>query len=424
MLRSIESTVARIARDLDVKVTSDIARWPAAEPALLGWQASRLDENTPPDMRVSLFAQWLGGKRELAGAPASRLLPDVTRSALEQVVSRVRAETRSVGGVWDEILTSRELLTETFAGEPGFGPGQLEQVHSWCVRQARVRSEGDRDGEEPALDAEDFALLLRSWQVLRGPLVDSQARPIRFAHIFVDEVQDASAVELRVLLELTGKERSITLAGDVAQRMLDETDERGELDWNVLLDRLGVAHTKIEPLKVSYRSTAEITRFARAVLGPLAHEEVPETTRGGPPVELFRFGSAGEAVAWLAEVLTRLAGDEPDANVALIARFPQQADIYFEGLARAEVPNVRRIAKQDFAWEPGVDVTDVRQTKGLEFDEVVLLETTAASYPVTAAARHALYVGATRASHQLWCVASAEPSELVTGITNVADEDR
>jgi DNA helicase-2/ATP-dependent DNA helicase PcrA len=206
--------------------------------------------------------------------------------------------------------------------------------------------------------------------------------------------------------------------------MLDETDERGELDWNVLLDRLGVAHTKIEPLKVSYRSTAEITRFARAVLGPLAHEEVPETTRGGPPVELFRFGSAGEAVAWLAEVLTRLAGDEPDANVALIARFPQQADIYFEGLARAEVPNVRRIANQDFAWEPGVDVTDVRQTKGLEFDEVVLLETTAASYPVTAAARHALYVGATRASHQLWCVASAEPSELVTGITNVADEDR
>ncbi len=47
------------------------------------------------------------------------------------------------------------------------------------------------------------------------------------------------------------------------------------------------------------------------------------------------------------------------------------------------MPNVRRIAKQDFAWEPGVDVTDVRQTKGLEFDEVVLLETTAASYPAT-----------------------------------------
>ena len=424
ILRSIDGIVARIARDVDAKTASAIAKWPAAEQALSGWEATRLDGGAPPDMRVSLFAQWLAGKRELAGAPSSRQLPDVTRSALDQVVARVRAETRSVAAVWDEVLTSRELLTETFAGEPGFGPGQLEQVHSWCVRQARVRSEGERDGEDPAMDAEDFALLLRCWQVLRGPLVDPQGKPIRLAHIFIDEVQDASAVELRVLLELTGKDRCITLAGDVAQRMLDEADERGELDWNVLLDRLGVEHTKIEPLKVSYRSTDEITRFARAVLGPLAHEEVPETTRNGPPVELFRFGSPGEAVAWLAEVLTRLAGDEPDANVALVARFPQQADIYFEGLARAEVPNVRRIAKQDFAWEPGVDVTDVRQTKGLEFDEVVLLETTAASYPVTPAARHALYVGATRASHQLWCVASAEPSELVTGVPNLADDER
>ena len=51
--------------------------------------------------------------------------------------------------------------------------------------------------------------------------------------------------------------------------------------------------------------------------------------------------------------------------------------------------------------------------KGLEFDEVILLETTAASYPATPQARHALYVGATRASHQLWCTASDAPSKLV-----------
>ena len=76
--------------------------------------------------------------------------------------------------------------------------------------------------------------------------------------------------------------------------------------------------------------------------------------------------------------------------------------------------NVRRVAKQDFSWEPGVDITDVRQTKGLEFDEVILLETTATSYPATPAARHAMYVAATRASHQLWCVASEAPSPLVT----------
>jgi DNA helicase-2/ATP-dependent DNA helicase PcrA len=422
MLRAIAREVAHIARAADARVREGVAKWPGAEPALAAWVATNPDGSTPPDARVSVFATWLAGKRQLSGVPGASGLSQLTRGALEQLVADVRPQTRSVAGLWDEILTSREGLDATFANERGFGPSQLEQVHAWCLRQSRVRADSERDGEDPSLDAEDLGLLLRCWQELRGPLMDQEAHPIRFAHVFVDEVQDASPVELRVLLELTGKERCLTLAGDVAQRMLEEGDDRGEFDWNALLDGLGVTHTKIEPLKVSYRSTAEITHFARSVLGPLSHDEVPETTRQGPPVELFAFSSAGEAAAWLAEALKQLARDEPNANVALIARFPQQADLYFEGLSRAEVPNVRRVAKQDFSWEPGVDVTDVRQTKGLEFDEVVLLDTTAASYPVSPQARHALYVAATRASHQLWCVASQTPSELVTAALGPAEE--
>ena len=85
----------------------------------------------------------------------------------------------------------------------------------------------------------------------------------------------------------------------------------------------------------------------------------------------------------------------------------------FAGLERAEVQNVRIVTEQDFTWNAGVDVTDVRQTKGLEFDEVILLDTNASSYPVNALARRMLYVGATRAAHQLWCIASSEPSQLV-----------
>jgi ATP-dependent DNA helicase UvrD/PcrA len=421
MLRGIDSIVAGIELALDARVRASMAKWPDGAQAVLAWEATRdgphrTDGTTrsPPDLRMTALLHWAAGKRQLAGVPTAAALPEVTRSALEQLVAHERAVTRSAAGVWDELLTSRDFLAETFSGEPGFGAGQLDQMHAWCVRQARVRIDGERDGEAPTLDAEDRALLLRCWQALRGPIVDAAAKPVRFAHVFVDEVQDASPVELRVLLDVAGPDRCITLAGDVAQRMFDEGDERGEFDWDRLLDTLGVPHTKIEPLKASYRSTAEIIDFARVILGPLAHDEIPSTTRHGPPVELFGFASPGEAVAWLAEVLQQLARDEPDANVALIARFPQQADVYYDGLSRAELPNVRRVAKQDFSWEPGVDVTDVRQTKGLEFDEVVLLETTAASYPVTPSARHALYVAATRASHQLWCVASNEPSKLVT----------
>jgi DNA helicase II / ATP-dependent DNA helicase PcrA len=429
MLRGIDRIVRRISAEIDARIDESMRKWPHGALVAAAWEATRDAAQgmssgapgaiAPPDVRLGLLSHWASAKRQLLGVLPPTHLPDVTRGALEQLLAHERATSRAVSAVWDELLTSRELLAHVFAAESGFGTGQLDQVHAWCVRQARVRMEGERDGETPTLDAEDRALLLRCWQALRGPVVDLMGKPLRFAHLFVDEVQDAGPVELRVLLDLAGKDRSITLAGDVAQRMLDEGDERGEFDWDGLLDELGVPHTKIEPLKVSYRSTAEITDFARHVLGPLAHAEMPDTTRHGPPVRAFAFSSPGEAVAWLADILKQLARDEPDANVALIARFPQQADVYFEGLVRADLPSVRRVGKQDFSWDPGVDVTDVRQTKGLEFDEVVLLETTAASYPSTPAARHALYVAATRASHQLWCIASDPPSPLVTDAVGV-----
>ncbi len=413
MLRAIESAAARTLARIDARLREAMAKWPDGALVTRAWEATGR-ASPPPDARVTALASWLAGKRTLDGVGPANALPEVTRSAVEQLGHEVRSLARGVVATWDELLTNRSHLGQAFDGLAGFGPGQLDQVHEWCVRQARIRAESDRDGESPTIDAEDCALLLRIWQALRGGLSDSDGKPLRLSHLFVDEVQDASPVELRVLLDLTGQERNVTLAGDVAQKMLFDEEEHSEFDWAALLAELGMAHTAIEPLKVSYRSTAEITAFARKVLGPFAHDAEPIATRHGPPVELFSYASIGEAVAFLADALRELARDEPYANVALIARFPQQAEVYFDGLSRAEVPRVRRIAQQDFTWEAGVDVTDVRQTKGLEFDEVILLDTTATSYPDSPQARHALYVAATRAAHQLWCVASDAPSALVT----------
>jgi DNA helicase-2/ATP-dependent DNA helicase PcrA len=71
------------------------------------------------------------------------------------------------------------------------------------------------------------------------------------------------------------------------------------------------------------------------------------------------------------------------------------------------------VRRQDFAFSPGVDVTDVGQVKGLEFDYVILLDVNATSYPDTVEARHLLHIGATRATHQLWLVSTGPVSPLV-----------
>jgi DNA helicase-2/ATP-dependent DNA helicase PcrA len=233
---------------------------------------------------------------------------------------------------------------------------------------------------------------------------------VLYEHILIDEAQDLSPVELAVVLGTVNKSESVTLAGDVQQRLLMDN---GFSDWKSVLQELGLSHVEVEPLKLSYRSTKEIIEFSRAVLGPLASADSPTATRSGAPVELFCFAHTGDVVAFLAEALRGLMSSEPSASVAVVARFPEQADAYYDGLHRGEVPRLRRIADQDFPFKPGVDVTDIRQVKGLEFDYVVLVETNEASYPNEDEARHLLHIGATRAAHQLWITASGKPSPLL-----------
>jgi DNA helicase-2/ATP-dependent DNA helicase PcrA len=82
-------------------------------------------------------------------------------------------------------------------------------------------------------------------------------------------------------------------------------------------------------------------------------------------------------------------------------------------LVRAEVPNARRIANQDYPFRPGIDITDVRQVKGLEFDYVILVDVNASTYIVDDESRHLLHIAATRAAHQLWIISTATPSRLI-----------
>ncbi|HKU37513.1 MAG TPA: 3'-5' exonuclease, partial [Polyangiales bacterium] len=366
-------------------------------------------------------------------------VPLPLRHAIERETSEFEAQTDPVA-VWSELLTDRAGLVAAFEKHaPGeWREGQIAAAYRWCVArcgealaaleaddEAPAREKGESaaeperlesdvgiDGQAEArqvqLDWEDDALLLRLYQRLRGPLSRNK-EVLRYEHIFVDEAQDLSPLELAVVLD-TARGESVTLAGDTAQRLLMDN---GFADWQQVLEHLGLHHVAIEPLRVSYRSTAEIMEFANGVLGELAPPQPARAPRHGVPVELFAFAHTGEGVGFLAEALRALMQSEPVASVAVITRTPEQAAEYARGLQNAEVPHVRLIADQDFPFRPGIDVTDVRQVKGLEFDYVVLVEVTASSYPDSAEARHLLHIAATRAAHQLWITTSDRPSPLL-----------
>jgi len=154
-------------------------------------------------------------------------------------------------------------------------------------------------------------------------------------------------------------------------------------------------------------------KLARHVLGNLVDQSDVRDARNGAPVSLIQFDEMGESVAFLADALKSLRNRERRSSVALVARSMQTAQLYYASLRRAEVPDLRLVTQQDFDFTPGIDVTDIYQIKGLEYDYVVLLETTAAQYPDTIESRHLLHVAMTRAAHQLWLLCSDSPSPLL-----------
>ena len=136
-------------------------------------------------------------------------------------------------------------------------------------------------------------------------------------------------------------------------------------------------------------------------------------SRGGAEVEVLSFQDHGECIIFLADALRERVESEPTANVALLARTPETAELYWAGLSRADLNGLERVRDQEFSFEPGIEVTDVAQAKGLEFDYVVLLDVSETAWPRTDAGRRLLHVGATRAAHQLWVTCVGKPSPLL-----------
>ena len=337
--------------------------------------------------------------------------------ALSRQVDRVHAKGTSeqVLDDWMSTLVDFDLLREALDDiEPdGINDSELRRAVVWNRDRAQelvAWREGDKE-VDAGLETEDEALLLYAWQLRVGPLRGKGKRPLRYRHVAVDEVQDFSPLEIRILINTLDRKQSITLAGDTQQHVMKDA---GFTSWADFFSHLGLEGTEVDTLRIAYRSSREVVEFSMGVLGDLREDDTPPlVTRSGPPVELFRFTDHGAAVAFLADALRELQRDEPLASIALLTPNRGTSATYFRGLEHSDVPRLRRVMNQDFVFAPGVEITEVDQVKGLEFDYVVLVEASAHAYPDTPAARRLLHVGCTRAVHQLWLTSVAEPSSVL-----------
>jgi len=367
------------------------------------------------------FAQLPTAQREDTPALIQRIkLHPFLAIALEEYIEAHPGSPRVGQAIddWTTILRESQLLKDVAQRvAPGsFTEAEIDRFVDWHV----VNLDAVYDelmGNESAgaeLDPEDDGLLLRAWQLRIGPLRGTNKSPLRLRHLVVDEVQDFAPIEIQILLGCMDSDAAITLAGDTQQHVIAQS---GFTSWAEFFRLVGIAGTEIETLRVAYRSSRQIVEFSTGLLGELQEEEnLPEAPREGPPVELFRFSDRGECVGFLAEALHQLTESEPLASVAILTPSRAVSAAYYEGLERSDISRLRWVQDHDFSFSAGVEVAEIEQVKGLEFDYVVLVDVEAALYPDTAQSRRLLHVGATRAIHQLWLTSLATPSPMVEGL--------
>ena len=257
--------------------------------------------------------------------------------------------------------------------------GDPEEPRRHRRREAALAAERENMNRvvDDLIAADDSELLVMS--MLRGQdaqnsLVDESALPTvnpdtlagPFAHIIVDEAQELTDAEWQMLIRRCPS-RSFTIVGDRAQARHGFSET-----WSERLDRIGLTHIALASLSINYRTPEEIMVEAEPIIRAILPDaNVPVSVRksGLPVVHASRSQLSRIVETWLTE--------HDDGTACVISA---------NGVAPVEQTTRVRILSP-------------LQSKGLEFDLVVLLDPGAYGTGVEGAVDR--YVAMTRATQQL-----------------------
>ncbi len=331
-------------------------------------------------------------------------------------VRRVPELARALDRMWPR-LSPHELLHDLFGAAPliaAAAKGVLTPEEQALLRRPRSASFDD----VPWTPAD--AALVDEARHLLGPRAGGADDAVRkYGHIVVDEVQDLSPMQLRMLTRrsLAG---SMTVVGDIAQA----TAPWAPTSWADIVEHLPRRRpVRTVELTVSYRTPAEVLAVAGRVLEVADPELTPPkpVRRTGVAPRMVRVsGAEGPATTTdLARAVARAAAEEMEAvrpgRVAVIAPESLRAPLA-DALEQAGTPVVDpRDMRRGGLSEPLV-LLGADSANGLEFDSVVVVEP-AVIAGETARGLRTLYVALTRPTRRLAVVSlTAPPAALSAAI--------
>ncbi len=333
---------------------------------------------------------------------------DDSVEVIRERVKREQPVRAALERMWP-ILMPAELLNDFMgmpallrsAAEPYFPSGEWKLL-------ARER---DRDVAESVFTHHDVPLLDEALELLGprpGHVVEDGVRT--YGHIVVDEAQDLSPMQLRVL-DRRSLNGSMTLVGDIAQ----STGAWPHDDWKSVVDHLPQRREpRSEHLSIGYRLPGPIMDLASRVLAVAAPQLDPPTSirKVGEEPKVVAVDAGDNASEALLEEVVALVNAElgiiGSGNLA-VAVPPSLVEAVDRALGDARIVHGK-------ATEQGLDrqVTVVTPSlvKGLEVDSVIVVEPQLI-LEEEARGPQALYVAVTRSTQRLTIVHSGELPDLL-----------
>ena len=249
---------------------------------------------------------------------------------------------------------------------------EMDDLSSYGVQDVRIGVEGRGRGYAGAAE---FTPSDARARLLHGRI----ERPATYAHVLVDEAQDLSPMQWR-MLGRRGRTASWTVVGDAAQASW------GDLAEALQARREAYAGQQVASfhMDTNYRNAREIFDYAREVILPIVPDaDIPLAVRetGVDPVvhELDTRPLEEQVEEAVGQLL-----EDVDGSVAIIppARWHERM-LSFEGRG-----------------EGRVQVIDPLSTKGLEWDATLVIDPEGITEESPGGAR-VLYVVLTRAAHRM-----------------------
>jgi len=395
------ATVLRLTADESANIVASARRRSGTHNARRRWV-----ERTVVELLVERYRQAqesLVAARDAAGADEEDELDDGALFASEVNGGEIGRQLRRTPEVDDALhrmwprLSPHELLHDLFGAAPlleAAGRGILTQSEQAILCRTRSASL-----DEVPWTAADVALVDEA-RTLLGPRSTGRDDWSRsYGHIVVDEVQDLSPLQLR-MLERRSLSGSMTVVGDIAQA----TGPWAPRSWDDVTAHLPSRRPPIRvELTVGYRTPAEVVDVAARLL-PLAAPglRAPRTVRrtGVLPV------ATGVDAALLSERAVMSAAAElatvGPGRVAILGPPELLDDIVAVGRRRDVAAVDPREAGRGGLTAPLV-ILPAAEANGLEFDAVVVVEPAAIVEAAGAEGRglRTLYVALTRTTRRL-----------------------